>query len=68
VIDYLERDSVNGYQVPRKTEMYIRTPKNTIHLILDFKDTELNEPQEIVFVIPEDYEECKLEKEDDDEK
>lgn len=68
VIDYLERDTVNGYQVPRKTEMYIRTPKNTIHLILDFKDTELNEPQEIVFVIPEEYEECKLEKEDDDEK
>jgi Domain of unknown function (DUF4292) len=63
VIDYLERDSVAGYQVPRKTEMYIRTPKNTIHLILDFKDTELNMPQEIVFVIPEGYGECTIEEE-----
>ncbi len=65
VIDYLERDTIAGYQVPRKTEMYIRTPRNTIHLVLDFKDTELNLPQEIIFIIPEGYGECKFEEDDE---
>ena len=57
-IDYLTRDSINRYLVPNDVQMVIVTPRNRLVITLDYERTEVNVPQEIRFVIPEEYGEC----------
>lgn len=55
---YLERQQNNGYDLPMNVEINIRTPKKTILLTLLYDRVEVNEPQELIIVIPESYEKC----------
>jgi hypothetical protein len=55
---YLERQELNGYDLPLKVEINIRTPKKTLLLTLLYERIEVNEPQELIIVIPESYEKC----------
>ena len=55
---YLERQQLNGYDLPLKVEINIRTPKKTLLLTLLYERVEVNEPQELIIVIPESYEKC----------
>lgn len=57
-IDYLSRDSIENYLVPNDVQMVIVTPRNRLVITLDYERTEVNVPQEIRFVIPEEYGEC----------
>jgi Domain of unknown function (DUF4292) len=57
-IDYLTRDSIDLYLVPNEVQMVIVTPRNRLVITLDYERTEVNVPQEIRFVIPEEYDEC----------
>ena len=57
-IDYLTRDSIDNYLVPNEVQMVIVTPRNRLVITLDYERTEVNVPQEIRFVIPEEYGEC----------
>ena len=57
-IAYLTRDSINQYLVPNEVQMVIVTPRNRLVITLDYERTEVNVPQEIRFVIPEEYGEC----------
>ncbi len=57
-IDYLTRDSIDQYLVPNDVQMVIVTPRNRLVITLDYDRTEVNVPQEIRFVIPEEYGEC----------
>jgi len=57
-IHYISRDSVDGFMIPNEVMVEIITPRNRLVLNMDYDKTEVNMPQEIVFVIPEDYEEC----------
>jgi hypothetical protein len=57
-IDYLTRDSIDHYLVPNEVQMVIVTPRNRLVITLDYERTEVNVPQEIRFVIPEEYGEC----------
>lgn len=61
-INYLSRDSINNYLIPNEVHIEVVTPRNHIVLEMDYDKTEVNEPQEINFVIPEEYEECGIEK------
>jgi hypothetical protein len=57
-IAYLTRDSIDHYLVPNEVQMVIVTPRNRLVITLDYERTEVNVPQEIRFVIPEEYGEC----------
>lgn len=57
-VDYLSRDSVNGYLVPNDMRVVIVTPRNRIVLTMDYDKSEVNVPVDIHFVIPEEYGEC----------
>ncbi len=55
---YLERQQLNGYDLPLKVEINICTPKKSLLLTLLYERVEVNEPQELIIVIPESYEKC----------
>lgn len=57
-IEYLTRDSVSNYYVPKDVIVNVITPRNHITLEMNYGKVEVNEPQDIYFIIPEDYEEC----------
>lgn len=61
-IDYISRDTVNTYLLPREMIIDIVTARNHIVLTMDYDKTEINTPQEIYFVIPEEYGDCNSEK------
>lgn len=57
-IQYQTRDTVENYLIPHDVIIEIKTPRNNVYIELRYDKTEVNKPEEIVFVIPEDYEEC----------
>ena len=59
VIDYEERELVNGYLVPKKVEITIFTPRQEITVSMDYRKTRINNEEKIHFVVPEKYENCK---------
>ncbi|MDR0801590.1 DUF4292 domain-containing protein [Fluviicola sp.] len=61
-VNYLSRDTVNTYLLPKEVVIDIVTARNHIVLTMDYDKTEINIPQEIYFVIPENYDICGSEK------
>lgn len=59
IVEYLSRDTVGEYLLPKEVNIDIVTPRNHIVLYMEYDKSEVNTPQEIYFVIPEDYEECQ---------
>lgn len=55
---YKERQNLNGLDLPLEVQINIKTPKKVIILFLFYDRVEINEPQELIIVIPESYEEC----------
>ena len=58
-IDYLTRQLVDGYVVPEKINIVVRTPRQELNLDMQYDKPRVNEPETIHFVIPETYEPCK---------
>lgn len=61
-VDYIGRDTVDTYLLPKEVVIDIVTARNHIVLTMDYDKTEINTPQEIYFVIPEEYDTCNSEK------
>lgn len=61
-VDYIDRDTVDTYLLPKEVIIDIVTARNHIVLTMDYDKTEINTPQEIYFVIPEEYGDCSSEK------
>lgn len=61
-VDYINRDTVDTYLLPKEMIIDIVTARNHIVLTMDYDKTEVNTPQEIYFVIPEEYGDCNSEK------
>lgn len=61
-VDYINRDTVDTYLLPKEMIIDIVTARNHIVLTMDYDKTEINTPQEIYFVIPEEYGDCNSEK------
>jgi hypothetical protein len=55
---YQERLQTNGLDLPNSVVINIRTPNKVLQLILYYDRIEVNEPQELIIVIPESYEKC----------
>jgi len=57
-IQYLSRDSISNFLIPHDVQIDIKTPRNNIYIELKYKQTEINRPEKMEFIIPEEYEEC----------
>ncbi len=57
-INYLSRQLVNGINVPFETEILIITKQNRLFIRMRYDKVEINEPLELIFIIPEQYETC----------
>ena len=57
-INYLSRQLVNGLNVPLETEVIVKTKQNRIFIRMRYDKVEINEPLELIFIIPEQYETC----------
>jgi hypothetical protein len=55
---YLERQQINGFDLPVKVQIHIKTPNKALTLTLTYDRVEVNEPQELIIVIPDSYEKC----------
>ena len=44
--------------VPEEVFIKIKTPRNTMFIQLKYEKAEIDEPQELIIVIPEKYEKC----------
>ncbi|MCO5258715.1 MAG: DUF4292 domain-containing protein [Crocinitomicaceae bacterium] len=58
VIQYLDYYFVDGYSIPKSISATIKTVKNNISLSFNVEKIELNQPKDMVIVIPETYEKC----------
>jgi hypothetical protein len=56
---YEQRQEINGYNIPKLVHMHIRTKNKGIYIKMDYERVEINEPQELIIVIPDKYEKCK---------
>lgn len=53
------RTQIEGFQIPVKTVVDIKVRNIKIFVQLDYNKAEVNQPQDLVFKIPEGYEKCK---------
>jgi hypothetical protein len=58
-IHYLSRDSIGSYMIPNEVQIEITTPRNRLVLSMDYDKSEVDVPQQIHFVIPEEYGPCE---------
>jgi hypothetical protein len=58
-IQYLSRDSVGAYMIPNEVQIEIVTPRNKVVMSMDYDKSEVDVPQQIHFVIPEEYGVCE---------
>lgn len=57
-VDYLSFQVDKGMKVPENVFIQIQTPRNKIFVRIEYEKIEINEPQELIIVIPENYEKC----------
>lgn len=58
IVDYQSNQALEMYKIPKDVTIRIQTPKNKILIKLEYEKIEINEPQELIIVIPENYEVC----------
>lgn len=58
-VDYISREMVDNYSIPKEVFVQVFTPRNTIHVNLDYDKVEINQPQQLIMTIPENYEVCE---------
>jgi hypothetical protein len=58
-VKYVSRQMVNGFSIPDEVEIEIKMPRNNIFIEMTYTRPEVNQPQELYFIIPEGYEDCE---------
>ncbi|NBX79008.1 MAG: DUF4292 domain-containing protein, partial [Flavobacteriales bacterium] len=58
IVEYKSRQKVKEMMVPEEVFIKIKTPRNTMFIQLKYEKAEIDEPQELIIVIPEKYEKC----------
>ena len=58
-IDYVSRENVDDYFVPKEVKINIEGTNQTIKVNLDYRKTRVNYREQIQFIIPENYVECE---------
>ena len=58
-VSYVSRQFINGINVPDKVSITVVSPRNNLLMELSYEKATVNEPVELYFIVPEDYEECE---------
>jgi hypothetical protein len=58
IVDYLSRKLEKGIMIPYEVQIRIITPRNNMFIKLEYEKVEVDEPQELLIIIPEKYEKC----------
>ncbi len=58
-VGYLTRQIEKNYSLPKDVNIKITTPRNKIEVELEYDKVAIDEPQPLILVIPEGYEQCQ---------
>jgi hypothetical protein len=58
-VDYISREMVDNFNVPKEVVVNVKTPRNNIFVNLTYDKIEINQPQPLFLVIHENYEICE---------
>jgi len=58
IVNYISRKAEKGIMIPYEVQIGIKTPRNNMFIKLEYEKVEVNEPQELLIIIPEKYEKC----------
>ncbi|TNF46030.1 MAG: DUF4292 domain-containing protein [Bacteroidetes bacterium] len=58
-VDYLVRENIDGYDVPREVFIQIISARNNMRINMSYEKIEVDIPKEMILVIPDTYEQCK---------
>ena len=58
-VEYLSREMVDNFNIPKEVTVNVKTPRNNILVNLTYEKIEINQPQPLFLVIPESYEICE---------
>ena len=58
-VEYLSREMVDNFNIPKEVTVNVKTPRNNILVNLAYEKIEINQPQPLFLVIPENYEICE---------
>lgn len=58
-VEYISRELVDNYNIPKEVTVNVKTPRNNILVNLTYEKIEINQPQPLFLVIPENYEICE---------
>lgn len=58
-VDYRSYQEDKGFALPKVVNMDIHSPNNHVVIDMEYDKAEVNEPREMIIVIPESYEKCE---------
>lgn len=58
-VEYISREMVDNFNIPKEVTVNVKTPRNNIFVNLTYEKIEINQPQPLFLVIPENYEICE---------
>lgn len=58
-VEYISREMVGTFNIPKEVTVNVKTPRNNILVNLTYEKIEINQPQPLFLVIPENYEICE---------
>jgi hypothetical protein len=58
-VDYLKREMISGYDIPKEVFIQIKSARNNMRINMSYEKIEINEPKEMILVIPESYGKCE---------
>lgn len=59
IINYIDYQTVDNFNIPIEEKIHISTPKNNIYVDLKYAKTSINEPRILYLSIPNKYDKCE---------
>lgn len=58
-IEYSNREMYDNFNIPTQAVIDVTTPRDTMHIELEYKKVTINQPNTFYLVIPDSYEKCQ---------
>jgi hypothetical protein len=58
-VEYLQRETIDGFDIPKEVLVQIRSARNNMRIEMTYEKIEINQPKEMILVIPESYGKCE---------
>lgn len=59
IVNYISREMVDNYSIPKNVEIEVRTPRNNIFINLTYEKITINLREPLILIIPEEYGKCE---------